>query len=65
MINRETKRARIVERYAAKRAALRETLGDPSVGDEQRREARRPTRSFHRPQVPSVSLCSSTFLLAE
>jgi small subunit ribosomal protein S14 len=52
MINRETKRARIVERYAAKRAALRETLGDPSVGDEQRREARRQLQALPRDASP-------------
>ncbi|MER2601587.1 MAG: 30S ribosomal protein S14, partial [Candidatus Competibacter phosphatis] len=39
MINREAKRARTVEQYAARRAALKETIRDPANSDEQRREA--------------------------
>lgn len=41
MINREVKRARIVEKYAARRAALKETIRDPANSDEQRREAQK------------------------
>jgi hypothetical protein len=33
MINREVKRARIVEQYAARRAALKETIRDPANSD--------------------------------
>lgn len=52
MINREAKRARIVERYAVKRAALRETLRNPATGDEQRREAQRQLQSLPRDANP-------------
>lgn len=41
MINREVKRARIVKQYAARRAALKETIRDPANSDEQRREAQK------------------------
>ncbi len=41
MINREVKRARIVEQYAVRRAALKETIRDPANSDEQRREAQK------------------------
>ena len=41
MINREVKRARIVEQYATRRAALKETIRDPASSDEQRREAQK------------------------
>jgi small subunit ribosomal protein S14 len=52
MINREAKRARVVERYAVKRAALRETLRNPATGDEQRREAQRQLQSLPRDANP-------------
>lgn len=52
MINREAKRARVVERYAVKRAALRETLRNPATGDEQRQEARRQLQSLPRDANP-------------
>lgn len=52
MINREAKRARVVERYAARRAALKETLRDPATGDQQRREARRQLQALPRDASP-------------
>jgi small subunit ribosomal protein S14 len=53
MINREAKRARTVERYAAQRAALKETIRDPASGDEQRREAQRRLQGLPRDASPS------------
>lgn len=52
MINREIKRARIVERYATKRAALKETIRDPANGDERRREAQRLLQALPRDASP-------------
>ena len=52
MINREAKRARIVEQYAAKRTALKETIRDPANGDEQRREAQRQLQALPRDASP-------------
>ena len=52
MINREAKRARIVEQYAAKRIALKETIRDPANGDEQRREAQRQLQALPRDASP-------------
>lgn len=52
MINREIKRARIVERYAAKRAALKETIRDPASGDQRRREAQRQLQALPRDANP-------------
>lgn len=53
MINREAKRMRVVERYAAKRAALKETLRDPASGEQQRQEARRQLQALPRDASPS------------
>lgn len=53
MINRELKRARTVERYAARRAALKETIRDPASGDEQRREAQRRLQTLPRDASPT------------
>jgi small subunit ribosomal protein S14 len=39
MVERERKRMRLVNKYAAKRADLKATLKDPSAGYEQRMEA--------------------------
>ena len=39
MINRELKRKKTVEKYAAKRAALKEILRNPETGDDERWEA--------------------------
>lgn len=52
MINRETKRARTVERYAAKRAALKEAIRDPASDDAQRREAQKQLQSMPRDASP-------------
>lgn len=41
MVNREVKRARIVEKYAAQRAALKETIRNPANSDQERREAQK------------------------
>ncbi|HAO34251.1 MAG TPA: 30S ribosomal protein S14 [Candidatus Competibacter sp.] len=53
MINREIKRARVVERYAAKRAALKEILRDPATDEQQRREARRQFHALPRDASPA------------
>lgn len=53
MINREAKRMRVVERYAAKRAALKETLRDPASGEQQRQEARRQLQALPRDASPT------------
>ena len=39
MIMREKKRQRTVAKYAKKRAALKESIRDPKLGDEERWEA--------------------------
>ena len=39
IINRETKRVQLVQKYAVKRAELKETIRNPASTDEQRREA--------------------------
>ena len=39
MINRETKRARLIKKYAGKRAELREKVKDTSLSDEERAAA--------------------------
>lgn len=36
MIAREKKRAKLIEKYAAKRAALKAVIADPSTSDEER-----------------------------
>jgi len=52
MINREAKRARAVERYAAKRAALKEAIRDPAGSDAQRREAQLKLQALPRDASP-------------
>ncbi|MFO1370895.1 MAG: 30S ribosomal protein S14 [Candidatus Competibacteraceae bacterium] len=52
MTNREVKRARIVEQYAAKRAELKETIRDPANSDEQRREAQKRLQALPRDANP-------------
>ncbi len=52
MTNREIKRARIVERYAAKRAELKETIRKPTSSDEQRREAQQRLQALPRDASP-------------
>ena len=39
MIARDAKRLKLVQRFAAKRAALKETIRSPKSSDEERREA--------------------------
>lgn len=39
MIMRELKRTKLVERYAKKRAALKETIRNPQTGDDERADA--------------------------
>jgi small subunit ribosomal protein S14 len=40
MVNRETKRAKLVRKYAAKRKALKAAIRDMSLEEEERHEAR-------------------------
>lgn len=40
MVNREIKRARLVKKFAAKRAELRKQVKDPSLSEQDKREAR-------------------------
>lgn len=40
MVNRETKRGRLVRKYAAKRASLKAIIGDMSQNDDARERAR-------------------------
>ncbi|MEX2525343.1 MAG: 30S ribosomal protein S14 [Gammaproteobacteria bacterium] len=40
MVNREKKRMRMVKKYAAKRAALKARVIDPSLNEEEREQAR-------------------------
>jgi small subunit ribosomal protein S14 len=53
MTNREIKRARIVERYAAQRTELKETIRDPASGDERRREAQKRLQALPRDASPT------------
>jgi small subunit ribosomal protein S14 len=52
MFNREAKRARTVEQYAAKRVALREASRAPASSDEQRREAQARLQALPRDANP-------------
>ncbi len=52
MINREAKRTRIVEQYAARRAAIKEVIRDPASSDEQRREAQKRLQVLPRDASP-------------
>ena len=53
MVKREQKRARIVKKYAAKRAALKAKISDMSLSEEERKEAR--TRLNKMPRDSSAS----------
>jgi small subunit ribosomal protein S14 len=53
MKNREIKRARIVEQYAARRAELKETIRDLNNSDEQRRDAQKRLQVLPRDASPS------------
>ena len=52
LINREAKRTRIVQKYASKRAALKATISDQSLGAEERLEARRKLQRLPRDASP-------------
>lgn len=52
VINRELKRIRTVEKYAAKRAELKKIAGDFSVSEEERDEARLKLQKLPRDASP-------------
>jgi len=52
MINRELKRVQKVQKYAEKRAALKETIRDPNTDDDARLEAQRKLRALPRDASP-------------
>ena len=53
MVQREVKRGKIVKRYAAKRASLKEVIRSPRSTDEQRREAQLKLQALPRDSSPS------------
>ena len=53
MVQREVKRAKIVKRYAAKRASLKEVIRSPGSTDDQRREAQLKLQAMPRDASPS------------
>ncbi len=53
MVNREVKRQRLVQRYAAKRAELKRRLKDPTLSDEDRAELWRKFHSLPRDSSPT------------
>jgi small subunit ribosomal protein S14 len=53
MVNREIRRRRTVQKYAAKRRELKELLRNPNLSDEERAEARRKFHSLPRDASPS------------
>ena len=52
IINRELKRARTVEKYAAKRAELKAILKNPDLSPEDRADAQKKFQSLHRNASP-------------
>ncbi len=52
MVNRELKRARMVEKYAAKRAELKKMINDPRRDPEERMAAQRKLQSLPRDASP-------------
>ncbi len=52
MINRELKRQRIAKKYAAKRAALKETIRNPETTDEDRWDAQLKLQQLPRDASP-------------
>jgi len=52
MINRDKKRQHLVQKYAAKRAALKEILQNPETPGEQRQEARLKLQALPRNASP-------------
>ncbi len=53
MIERERKRAKLVERYAARRAALKATIRNVNTSDEERAAAQAKLNSLPRDSSPS------------
>jgi small subunit ribosomal protein S14 len=52
IINREAKRVKLVQKYAAKRAKLKATIQNPANDDDQRREAQRRLQELPRNASP-------------
>jgi small subunit ribosomal protein S14 len=52
LINREEKRRKMVEKYAAKRAELVAIIGDANLSDEERLEARKKFQALPRNSSP-------------
>ena len=53
MINRDVKRARVAEKFASKRAALKAIIDDSSKTDEERYEARLKLQQLPRDASPT------------
>lgn len=53
MVNRELRRRRTVQKYAAKRAELKRMLKDPRLSDEEREQARIRFHALPRDASPS------------
>lgn len=53
LINREAKRAKMVAKYAAKRAALNAIIDNAKLSDEERQEARLKLQQLPRDSAPS------------
>ncbi len=53
LINREAKRAKMVAKYAAKRAALNAIIDNAKASDEERHEARLKLQSLPRDSAPT------------
>ncbi|MGO3714695.1 30S ribosomal protein S14 [Alcaligenes aquatilis] len=53
LINRDIKRAKLAEKFAAKRAALKATIDDQSKSDEERYEARLQLQQLPRNSNPT------------
>ena len=53
MINRDVKRVKLAEKFAAKRAALKAIIDDSSKSDEERYEARLKLQALSRNASPS------------
>jgi small subunit ribosomal protein S14 len=53
MVNRETKRGKLVKRYAARRAKLREIISNPKSADTAREEAQAKLQALPRDSSPS------------
>ena len=53
MVAREVKRARTVAKYAARRAALKATIGNPNASDEERYEAQLKLQALPRDASPT------------